>query len=394
MYKIFHNRFNLPEKQLFYVGKRDRNEKRNFLFISKLLGKHIAVSPDVVKASGYLLSSLKYGFENKSYISCIEGLGVPSYCERADDSNILVIGFCETATALGMSVASSIKGSDYITTTREQIIGIKNLLKFEEQHSHASTHCMYSDSLHFNNYKEIIFVDDEITTGQSLLNIIAEIVKICSIRKFSILTILDWRNDEMRRYFKDYSSKIKAEITVYSLLDGNIKHTSNTIYCNSELTYVNTETTANSLNIFRRMMVPTINNATTSYVVQTGRFGVNSNDIDEVEELSRIAAHRIAGTIGNVTNIIVLGHGENIYIPSRIAAYLFKMGYKVAFKTTSRTPIYCDGEIIKDAVVFYDRGIKYHFYNRVEAEEYDKVIMITETQFTKKICNNLIVFNL
>ena len=37
--------------------------------------------------------------------------------------------------------------------------------------------------------------------------------------------------------------------------------------------------------------------------------------------------------------ILVLGHGENIYIPCRIASYIKG---DVNFKSTTRSPIYCD----------------------------------------------------
>ena len=161
MYKVVKNQFNIPEELLFCIGKRDNNKKRSFLFISKLLGKHLSVNPDVVKSTGFLLSSLKYGFNNATHISCIKGIGKPSFEEHAFDKNVLVIGFCETATALGMSVASSIHGSSYITTTRETIHNMKQLLRFEEPHSHASTHCLYSDSIDLNRFKiksSIIFL--------------------------------------------------------------------------------------------------------------------------------------------------------------------------------------------------------------------------------------------
>ena len=59
MYIIRKNNYNFSEEQLFVVGKRDNNKKRSFLFISKLLGKHLAVKPEVVKATGFLLSSGK-----------------------------------------------------------------------------------------------------------------------------------------------------------------------------------------------------------------------------------------------------------------------------------------------------------------------------------------------
>ena len=257
MYRVIENRYNIPEELLFCIGKRENNEKRNFLFISKLLGKHLSVNPDVVKSTGFLLSSLKYRFNNTSYISCIKGIGKPSFKEYALDKDILVIGFCETATALGMSVAASIYGSSYITTTRETIQNIKQLLRFEEPHSHASTHCMYSDSIDLNKFKEIILVDDEITTGISLLNLIKEIVKNSSVRKFSIMTILDWRNEQMKDNFRKYVSETGIEINTYSLLSGYVLEDNITIYKNKNVNHIEKTLDSIPLNTFDRQIVST-----------------------------------------------------------------------------------------------------------------------------------------
>lgn len=394
MYRVIENRYNIPEELLFCIGKRENNEKRNFLFISKLLGKHLSVNPDVVKSTGFLLSSLKYRFNNTSYISCIKGIGKPSFEEYALDKDILVIGFCETATALGMSVAASIYGSSYITTTRETIQNIKQLLRFEEPHSHASTHCMYSDSIDLNKFKEIILVDDEITTGISLLNLIKEIVKNSSVRKFSIMTILDWRNEQMKDNFRKYVSETGIEINTYSLLSGYVLEDNITIYKNKNVNHNEKTLDSIPLNTFDRQIVSTLENPRTEYLSLTGRFGINSECISLIEESSRKTANQLIKYLGANKRILVLGHGENIYIPSRVASYLQNIGYKVSFRTTSRTPIYCDGEIIKDVQIFVDRGVNYHFYNREEAEKYDKVLMLADTPFDKMICNNLMVFNL
>ena len=394
MYKVVKNQFNIPEELLFCIGKRDNNKKRSFLFISKLLGKHLSVNPDVVKSTGFLLSSLKYGFNNATHISCIKGIGKPSFEEHAFDKNVLVIGFCETATALGMSVASSIHGSSYITTTRETIHNMKQLLRFEEPHSHASTHCLYSDSIDLNRFKEIILVDDEITTGISLLNLIKEIVKNSSVRKFSIMTILDWRNESMKYNYRKYISETGIEIYVYSLLSGYVFEENTTIYKNKNVTHIEKTLDSISLNIFSRQIVPTLENPCTKYVSYTGRFGIDYECINKVEVFSNKTANEVSNYLGTNKRILILGQGENIYIPSRVAFYLQNIGYEVSFRTTSRTPIYCDGEIIKDVQTFDDRGVIYHFYNREEAEKYDKVIMLADTPFNKMICNNLMIFNL
>ena len=90
--------------------------------------------------------------------------------------------------------------------------------------------------------------------------------------------------------------------------------------------------------------------------------------------------------------ILVLGHGENIYIPCRIASYIKGDVY---FKSTTRSPIYCedvDGYPIKEKHIFYHKGVKYYFYNKSEIEKkYDKVILITEDDLNIKLTNNMIL---
>ena len=109
---------------------------------------------------------------------------------------------------------------------------------------------------------------------------------------------------------------------------------------------------------------------------------------DELEDMSR---SKIQGLIESNEKILVLGHGENIYIPCRIASYI---NGDVYFKSTTRSPIYCeniDGYPIKEKHVFYHKGVKYYFYNKSEIEKkYDKVILITEDDLNIKLTNNMI----
>ena len=49
---IRENKYNLNLNDLIVMGKRINNKKRNFLFISKVLGKHIEAKPNVCKEIG------------------------------------------------------------------------------------------------------------------------------------------------------------------------------------------------------------------------------------------------------------------------------------------------------------------------------------------------------
>lgn len=91
----------------------------------------------------------------------------------------------------------------------------------------------------------------------------------------------------------------------------------------------------------------------------------------------------------------MLGHGENIYIPSRIAEYIRG---EVYYRSTTRSPIYCsdeEGYPIKESHIFYHKGIKYYFYNKSNIEkEYDFVILITEDDLNIKLTNNMIIIKI
>lgn len=394
MYSIIYNPYDFSADQLFAIGKRDNNAKRNFLFVSKLLGKHLAVKPEVVRATGYLLASLKYKFDNADYISCIKNNTMPSYDSFAKDNDVLVVGFCETATALGMSVAMAIEGATYIATTREPVCGIKQLVTFEEAHSHASTHFMFSNNIQLSQFKKLILVDDEITTGNSLLHLIETMVQIADIEDITILTILDWRDNAQYQKFQTFATTHGISLSVHSLVSGNIAADDTTVYHNNAIGIAEGVDNAKSISSFPKTVITMPNGEHYAYLTDSGRFGITYCQMQKIEVRALTAATAIAQSLGEVKHLMVLGHSENMYIPSRVAAHLSKMGYDVMFKTTSRTPIFCDGTLFKDGVAFCDKGAKYHFYNTQEAEAYDKVIMLSEDEFSYKLCNNMMTFKL
>ncbi|MBS6184487.1 MAG: phosphoribosyltransferase domain-containing protein, partial [Clostridium celatum] len=360
------NKYNLNLDDLIIMGKRINNPKRNFLFISKVLGKHIEAKPKVCKEIGLKLARLIVDKEERSY---------------KNNEKISVIGFAETATGLGMAVASYIKNSYYITTTRECITELKSILKFEEEHSHATTHkCFPLDKDKLVNSEKIILVDDEITTGKSMINIIKELNKVTNAKKFIILSILDWRNEEHRKVYDDLVSKENINVEVLSLISGDIKVNDSAIYIDNNDEVINDTTYVLNYNVLDRIDLKTsYEKEVESYLLHTGRFGVEFNEIQALESKCKDIANRLQGLIECNEKILVLGHGENIYIPCRIASYIKGNVY---FKSTTISPIYCensDGYPIKEKHVFYHKGVKYYFYNKSEIEEkYDKVILITE----------------
>lgn len=376
---IRENKYNLNLNDLIIMGKRINNNKRNFLFISKVLGKHIEAKPKVCKEIGLKLARLIFDKEEKSY---------------KNNEKVCVIGFAETATGLGMAVASYIKNCYYITTTRECITELKSIFKFEEEHSHATTHkCFPLDKENLVNSEKIILVDDEITTGKSMINIIKELKKVTNAKNFIILSILDWRNEEYRKAYDELVNEENINLEVLSLISGDIKVKDTTTYIDTNDEVINDTADVLNYNVLDRINLKTsYEKEVESYLLYTGRFGVEFNEMEELEIKCKDIANRLQSLIESNEKILVLGHGENIYIPCRIASYIKGDVY---FKSTTRSPIYCedvDGYPIKEKHVFYHKGVKYYFYNKSEIEKkYDKVILITEDDLNIKLTNNIII---
>lgn len=132
------------------LAKRFNNPKRSYLLVNPLQAKHIPVSP-------------------KKALDMMRTLG-DKLLEKYPKTNV-VIGFAETATAIGAAVAERFPDCLYIHTTREDLAGER--VEFLEEHSHAAEQLLYTEKLRarLTDAEDIIFVDDELSTGKTLLNI-------------------------------------------------------------------------------------------------------------------------------------------------------------------------------------------------------------------------------
>jgi adenine/guanine phosphoribosyltransferase-like PRPP-binding protein len=135
-------------------------------------------------------------------------LGI-SLKDKYKNERVLVVGFAETATAIGVAVARVLH-CDFIQTTREICNGDK--FNFIEEHSHATDQRLYCTD--FSDYDRILFVEDEVTTGNTILNIINLLKKRCTDIKFGAASIVNGMSEKNLLHFKqnninvDYSEHI------------------------------------------------------------------------------------------------------------------------------------------------------------------------------------------
>ena len=155
-------RSELPAHELFVLAARN-NPRRAFLFVSRVLAKHLPVAPAVVQ-------------------DCHERIArrIPAQM-GAQPGPVLFIGMAETATGLGQGVFEAWQRQHpdtpalYLHTSRYRAVGAQ-ALAFEESHSHAPQvflHLPTDPLLHaqFVSARALVLVDDEISTGNTFVHL-------------------------------------------------------------------------------------------------------------------------------------------------------------------------------------------------------------------------------
>lgn len=175
-------------QEMISVVQREKNTKRSYLLANKKQAKHLPSIPSETMA---LFQQL--GSKAKKAFS---------------DERVLVIGFAETATAIGTVIAEAFgKDCCYIQTTREEIDPQYNIVRFQEEHSHASNQALYclDKEEYLGKADRILFAEDEITTGRTILNFVAELKKSGYLKpeaKFAVASILDCMTEENKQQFQ------------------------------------------------------------------------------------------------------------------------------------------------------------------------------------------------
>ena len=295
--------FDRPIDEFIKIAKRHNNTKREFLFVNTLLGKHIATDANkAIDLSNMLYTKLQAMFVTNNW----------------SNKKVLLVGFAETATALAQNIMiKSLRFTNpniigYAQTTRENIISDKYVnIAFEEEHSHATTQKLYFDKN--LEYDIVIFVDDEITTGKTILNFIDKFEKYQPNKQYIVASILNWQNNNDRQIFKErdiytvslVTGKIKNNLPKIDIVAGDIHN----IYSNKE---------------HYNIILPPESNLRTPVTYDYIWKEYVENLCDGILKLRHLADART----------LVIGTEENMTVPMWIARYL-----NAHIKATTRSPI-------------------------------------------------------
>ena len=162
------------------------NPKRAFLFVSKVLGRHIPVAPGTMRHAFTDLANL-----------------VPDDLPEP----ILVIGMAETAVGLSAGVHQALQtrypNALLLNSTRHAQHNDDNtetlLTTFSEDHSHASQHLIYQSAdtvtqAQLLASKTLIMVDDEASTGNTCVNVVTALrnAGLTELEQVHLTTLVDW----------------------------------------------------------------------------------------------------------------------------------------------------------------------------------------------------------
>jgi hypothetical protein len=255
----------------------------------------------------------------------------------------------ETATGLGWGLFEHIvaKSKIYIHTTRVKLAQ-GHLTEFEEEHSHATEQYLYapkSTKFDVKKINHIVIVDDEITTGKTVKNLIVQLNKVFKTPKISVVTLLNWSN-----YKKNYK--------IYALHEGAFSVKEKPSSTKDALALSNTLTAK-----------PVLKKLSNGYG-RVGSFSFPAISKKNIERFKQFKNSRI----------LLLGTGEFMYY-AQVASRYFDESNVLKIQSTSRSPVLIGGNI-KSKISFKDNyysDISNYLYN-VICKKYDVVIIFSESK--------------
>ncbi|MFH8527992.1 phosphoribosyltransferase domain-containing protein [Streptomyces tendae] len=336
-----------------------RNPKRAHLLVSNVLGKHVPQSPSVVHGHGVALGRR------------VRDLLGAEAAERA-----VVLGYAETATGLGHSVADGLGSAPYLHSTRRPVATVARAGGFEESHSHATSHLLLpEDPALLAGDGPLVLVDDEFSTGNTVLNTVRALHERYPRKRYVVVALVDMRSPADAGRLDDFAREIGARVDLVTTASGTVQLPPGVLEKGQELvarhetpaTDPTTEPTADPTT-GPTGRVPAAEPSATVRRVELrwphdvpdgGRHGFTPAHRARLEAALPAMAARIAEALPTgARRVLVLGFEELMYAPLRLAHALEQtVGGDIAvrYSTTTRSPVLAvddPGYAIRTRLVF------------------------------------------
>ncbi len=341
----------MPLPQLCGFAARN-NPKRGFLFVSKVLGKHVPSSPAQMLAAQ-------------------QDLVAQIAPERLRDA--LVIGMAETATGLGQGVFEAALKTPYapglyLQTTRYPLNHAEQI-EFEEPHSHAVQQFLYMPEApllrkYFDDARCVLLVDDEISTGQTLVNLVVALrKKNPRIEHVVLVCLTDFSEGAAEQRLRAVPG-IRSVATA-ALVQGAFSFARDPNYS------AHAAAPAFAPMTCRRGYLS----------AYSARLGVAAA-INLPQSMLDACAALVKGSSQNrlSSRLLVLGTGEFMHPAYCLAQALNDLGFEASVQSTTRSPILVGLDITRCISVPdpYGEGIANYLYN-FYPDHFDVVFVVHET---------------
>ncbi|MEV6696890.1 phosphoribosyltransferase [Streptomyces sp. NPDC051453] len=353
-----------------------RNPKRAHLLVSNVLGKHVPQSPDVVWRAGYDL-----------------GLRVRELLGDDAARRAVVLGYAETATGLGHSVADGLGLAPYLHSTRRPVDGVARAGGFEESHSHATSHLLLpEDPRLLAGDGALVLVDDEFSTGNTVLNTIRALHERYPREHYVIVALVDMRSPDDRDRLADFAAEIGARVDLVASASGTVKLPDDVLAKGQALVARHESLagapTARAEPRTEPGSVTRVDLGWPASVPDGGRHGFTPEHRAALEAALPAMAARLAASLGDARRVLVLGFEELMYAPLALAREVEKgTQAQVRYSTTTRSPVLAvddPGYAIRTRLVFPahddpDDGPGERYAYNVAGGDFDAIVAVVDS---------------
>ncbi|MGR6970164.1 phosphoribosyltransferase [Streptomyces cynarae] len=315
-----------------------RNPKRAHLLVSNVLGKHVPQFPSVVHDHGMTL-----------------GRRVRDLLGEEEAGRAVVLGYAETATGLGHSVADGLGPVPYLHSTRRPVEGVARAGGFEESHSHATSHLLLpEDPALLAGDGPLVLVDDEFSTGNTVMNTIRDLHERYPRERYVVVALVDLRSPADLGRLEDFAQQIGARVDLVAAASGTVKLPEGVLEKGQELVARHEAPEG------PREAQGTITRVDLGWpdgLPDGGRHGFTPEHRSRLERALPAMAARLARALpAGTRRVLVLGFEELMYAPLRLARELEEtVPAEVRYSTTTRSPVLAvddPGYAIRTRIVF------------------------------------------
>ncbi|MER7866152.1 phosphoribosyltransferase [Streptomyces cellulosae] len=303
-----------------------RNPKRAHLLVSNVLGKHVPQAPSVVYGHGVGL-----------------GRRVRELLGDAEAARAVVLGYAETATGLGHSVADGLGAAPYLHSTRRPVAGVATAGGFEESHSHATSHLLLpEDPSLLAGDGPLVLVDDEFSTGNTVLNTVRDLHARYPRERYVVVALVDMRSAADAGRLEEFAREIGARIDLVTVASGTVRLPDGVLEKGQALVAeFEGATGGEGAAAAPSDRITRVDLCWPANLPDGGRHGFTPAHRTALENALPAMADRIATALPDTAHrVLVLGFEELMYAPLRLAAELERTtDAEVRYSTTTRSPV-------------------------------------------------------